>query len=310
VLANIWAGLGSKLADRWAAALFSPGLLYWAGVMLTWIYAYGQTPISRRGLLGAITSWSRSIGHLPAAALIILTIAALFVVTASGLVLQRASLPALRILEGYWPSWLSRLQGWSSRRLSDRIDRDVRRLRELGIGPLPQKETAERGRLERRRRRAPVDPALRMPTRAGNILRASESRPHARYGLEAVLCWPRLWLVLPDDARQEVIAARSALYLAVQAWLAGILFCIWAFWAWWAVPLGLAVAIGSYYLRILSASATYGDLVESCYDMHRGKLYAALRFGKPASPAAERSAGQSLSTYLRSGSVSGTPFSP
>ena len=117
-----------------------------------------------------------------------------------------------------------------------------------------------------------------MPTRAGNILRAAETRPRDRYGLETVLCWPRLWLVLPDDARQEVISARSALYLAVQAWLAGIVFCVWVFWAWWAVPLGLAVAIGVYYLRILGASETYGDLIGSCYDVHRSKLYEACAF--------------------------------
>jgi hypothetical protein len=308
VLASVWSGLGGKLADRWAAALFSPGLLYWAGVLLTWVYAYGGPEISKLGLVGAIANWSSPLGHLPVIAQILLAGAALFVVTASGLILQRASLPTLRILEGYWPLWLSVPQEWFRHRLSDRIDADVRRLRQLGMGTLESKETAERSRLEHRRRRAPVDTARRMPTRAGNILRAAETRPRDRYGLETTLFWPRLWLVLPDEARQEVIAARSVLYLAVQAWLAGIAFCLWAFWAWWAVPVGLTVAIGAYYLRILGACETYGDLVESCYDIYRGELYAALRFTKPASPAAERAAGQTLSTYLRSGSRSPTPF--
>jgi len=36
-----------------------------------------------------------------------------------------------------------------------------------------------------------------MPARLRSILRAAESYPPRRCGLNLIVCWPRLWLVLP-----------------------------------------------------------------------------------------------------------------
>lgn len=127
-------------------------------------------------------------------------------------------------------------------------------------------------------------PAQRMPTRLGNVLRAAELRPGSRYGLDAVTCWPRLWLLLPKDSRQEVAAARTGLYLSVQSWLCGVAFSVFVVWAWWAPVVGLTVAWVTYYTRMLAAARTYGTLIESCFDIHRGLLYAALNWPRPANP--------------------------
>ncbi len=47
----------------------------------------------------------------------------------------------------------------------------------------------------------PVDRDTLLPTRLGNLLRAAEEYPNIRYGLETFTVWPRLWMVLPDSAR-------------------------------------------------------------------------------------------------------------
>ncbi|MGB9940487.1 hypothetical protein [Methanosarcina sp.] len=47
----------------------------------------------------------------------------------------------------------------------------------------------------------PIDRNNLLPTRLGNLLRAAEEYPTIRYGLETFTVWPRLWMVLPDSAR-------------------------------------------------------------------------------------------------------------
>jgi hypothetical protein len=58
----------------------------------------------------------------------------------------------------------------------------------------PESATAEQltvfARLDSRRRRRPSDPNRLLPTQIGSILRAAETRPADRYGLDAVVVWP------------------------------------------------------------------------------------------------------------------------
>lgn len=65
----------------------------------------------------------------------------------------------------------------------------------------------------------PSQPNRLMPTKLGNILRAAESRPYDKYGLDAVICWSRLWLLLPDGVKKELQEARSNLNTAARFWL-------------------------------------------------------------------------------------------
>jgi hypothetical protein len=146
-----------------------------------------------------------------------------------------------------------------------------------------------------------------MPTRLGNILRAGEARVASHYGLDPIISWPRLWLVLPAAARKEVTATRASLYLAVQAAICGAAFVPLAAWAWWAAPLGVAVAVWAYHAQALTAAARYSDMVESCYDLHRRLLYESLRWPVPNSPAEELAQGVQVTAYLRSGSTAATP---
>jgi len=310
VLGDLWKGLGGKLADRWLAALFSPAFAFWLGGFATWLYAYGASAVAREGWVGALKRWTAGVQGLPVVAQGLLVVGPLLLVTLFGLLLQQMSWPVLRLMEGYWPRPLDPPRERLRARLSSRTDRLLPRLRELSARPAAQLsagELAERGRLARRYQSVPPVPAQRMPTRLGNVLRAAELRSSSRYGLDAVTCWPRLWLLLPEAVRQEVVTARSALYLAIQVWILGVVFPIWSFWAWWAAPLGLFIAVLTYYGRILPAARIYGDLILSCYDVHRGLIYSALRWPLPAHPAEEIRFGKRISAYLTAGSREESP---
>lgn len=309
-----WSGIGGKLADRFTTALFSPVFGLWVVLGVAFFSDHGQPTVQRYGWLGAIRTWSLSLTGLPAVVQIALALVPLLVLVVTALFVTRASLPVVRLLEGYWWPVLDRPRGFLLARLSRRCDADLARLRVLAARPgaeLTADELAERGRLERRRWRTPLDPRYRMPTRLGNAMRAAELRPSVRYGLDAVVCWPRLWLLLPDATRQDIAAARASLYLRVQVWLCGVLAILGTIWAWWALPLGVAVALVTYYGPILGAAGTYADLVGATYDVHRRLLYDALRWPYPASPAAEQAAGIRLTLYLSVGSRQPDPiFTP
>ena len=141
-----------------------------------------------------------------------------------------------------------------------------------------------------------------MATRLGNRLRAAETRPDDRYGLDAITCWPRLWLVVPQAAQDEVTAARRALDACAEVWLWAALFCGWGVLSWWTVPVGVVVAAGAY-RAILAAAGVYAELVVACYDLNRTALYRALRWPVPGTPAEERTAGRELTRYLARGAA-------
>lgn len=309
MLGDFWKGFGGKLADRWVAALLSPAFLFWTGALIAWLWGHQSATIRNQGWHAGLVAWAKDLQGLPGLVQGGYVALLLIVITLSGLILQQASFPVVRLLEGYWPRWLDGVAQRRRDRLSQRINADTTQLRALvaaSPNSLSARQVAERGRLESRRRRAPAAATSRMPTRLGNTLRAAEVRVQSRYGLDPIICWPRLWLLLPNTAREEVAAAYAALLLSAQVLLCGALFTVWGIWAWWAPLLGLLTAIGSY-LRMLRAATIVADLVESCYDVHRALLYASLRWPPPANPQAERREGARLTAYLNAGSRQPTP---
>lgn len=142
-------------------------------------------------------------------------------------------------------------------------------------------------------------PSQLMPTRLGNILRAAEQRPLEKYGLDAIICWPRLWLLLPEAVKKDLQEARADLNSAARVWLWSLLFLIWAtLGAWWAIPLGILSALFAYYGWAIAAATTYGDLIEATFDLYRPLLYQSLRWNLPPEPDEERRVGRQLTEYL------------
>jgi len=143
-----------------------------------------------------------------------------------------------------------------------------------------------------------------MPTKLGNTLRAAELNSADNYGLDAIVCWRRLWLLLPEDVKKELTDARADLDMGVRVFIWGGLFLIWLIWApaWWIFLILLALSISavtfSYFFMMIGAAEIYGSLLESTFDLYRSSLYKSLRWPSPSKPSEEKSSGESLTAYL------------
>ncbi len=281
-------GISGKLAEQWVATLLTPAVVFWAGGAAAALQRYGWPTLS--------TQFS----HYPEPLQIGLLVATLSLITASAFVVQRFDLPVLRWLEGYWPRWLRPLRHWCIRRAirhSEWVSDRWQTLARLDPAHLTPDQRDELIQLDWQQLHTPLANQM-MPTRLGNILRAAEQRPLEKYGLDAIICWSRLWLLLPDAVKQDLQAARADLNAAARIWLWSLLFTLWsAAGALWAIPLGLLSALYAYRWAI-AAAQTYGDLIEASFDLYRHLLYQSLRWQLPADPAEERRVGQQLTTYL------------
>lgn len=303
MLTAFWDTVGSKLADRWMGASI-PALVFWLGGLGTWIYHEG-------GLhdLSAQTRWLQR--QTPSIQVLVILIT-LLAVGASAAVVSQLAAPTLRLLEGYWPPWTGPLRRHLAHRLACRAGAEAPAWQRAyaAVQP-PNTPNAEQFsvyiRLERRRRRRPLAPGYFMPTRIGNILRAAERRPVEKYGLETIILWPRLWLLLPETTRQELLSARTSLDNAVITAIWGLLFCAFTPFTPLAIPIGLAVATLAITAVLPGRAQVFGDLIEAAYDLHRSALYRQLRWPLPPNPEDERQEGLRVTEYLWRGSDDPTP---
>jgi hypothetical protein len=298
MLSSFWDAVGGKLADRWAAVAGST-VVFWTGGVLAWAFAG-----SGWARLTDVTDW---LDRQKTAGQIAVLLGALVLVGASAVVVQRLSTPVLRLLEGYWPRWMNRPRRTLVEDAQQRAQKDndawqsLKAQIESPAVPTPE-QLLELAELERRIHHRPSTPNRLLPTRVGNILRTAETRPADKYGLEAVIVWSRLWLVLPEATRQELSTARTSLDGSVAAVVWGVLFCGFTPLAWWALPLGLAVAVGAVLWWVPTRAEVFADLVEATYDLHRIALYRQLRWPLPANPHLEHTSGEQVTKYLVRGS--------
>lgn len=299
-LSSITEGFSGKLGEQWLATLFTPALLFWAGGCIAWA--------SRPHLTwGNWEALKRSVLALDSVQQLVLAIIALLLVAASSTIAERFTLPLLRLFEGYWPRWTRRLSdylaaSWERKRrtldaewqpLADRAEQKM----------LSRDELSRYVKLERRLHEIPVDATYLMPTGFGNVLRAAERRPYDNYGLDGVICWPRLWLVMQDSVKNDITDARSRLNASTRLTFWALAFAIWVIWTPFAIVPAVAGALYGYRLMIEDAR-TYAQLIEAAYDVGHRALYRSLGWFYPANAAVEQERGIALTSYIWRGSDS------
>ena len=302
--------VGGKLAEQWVAALLTPAFCFWSGGILAWVLDNDTSQLQQY------------LEALEAPLQLALLAVALLIIAASAFAIQQIESSCLRFLEGYyWPRWFIPL-GWLRCKL---LKRQEKRLQKLKVRwetlshqryqqTISQKNdtTYETIRelylLEYQRRWIPSQAEYLMPTALGNVLRAAEQRSWHKYRLDSVVCWPCLWLLLPDNARSDVHKARESLNSSVRLWVWSILFVlVWTWWVWWAIPIGLGTAFFAHQ-RMLSFARSYGNLIEATFDLYRIELYKALRWSLPKTSKEEKEQGELLTEYLWRGSIRNITF--
>jgi hypothetical protein len=131
------------------------------------------------------------------------------------------------------------------------------------------------------------------PTLLGNILAGYEAYPGDRYGMDSVFYWPRLWMVVDKDVKEEInkswAVADGLLNLSAVSFLASLLWlgaaiaveldflnprflpCHDFFVALGAIVAWFALGYGLYRLS-LPFHRQNGEVFKSLFDLHRDKL--------------------------------------
>lgn len=289
---KFWDKFAEGVVGQWTAQKWGPVLVFWVVGVLSWGCANGWP---------GIEAWFKNIDKT------VLILAGLLLAGVSTTASRWCERPVIRICEGYWFGWLGIfhacfVKGIQKDRAALQDQWDALETRVRSGAALTLDEEAEKIRLDLALREYPVSDALLMPTTLGNRLRAAEEYPYERYGLEPLTCWPRFWLVLPDDTRKTLAAARSDLNDGAGLLFWSLLTACWAILCPWAILALVVVPIA--YQHMTAAALTYGDMIRAAFDLHRFRLYEALKFPLPTSVHAEKPAGAQLTEFLMRGTVS------
>jgi hypothetical protein len=123
-----------------------------------------------------------------------------------------------------------------------------------------------------------------LPTRFGNILRASERYPVTRYSIDPIIFWPRLFPLLPEQFRAdygefvdayEFSIVLSFLTLVSAAVLGLIMILTIQPWYVFALTIGLGwTGSVAFYRGACSGGIEYGEQLRTAFDVYRGELLA------------------------------------
>jgi hypothetical protein len=294
MLDKFWESIGTNLAGRWLDHIFGPAFLFWAGGLGLYAWQTGWQ---------ALLTDAQALTQFQQISWIIL---GLLVLVFSSLLVQAIRFPVLRLLEGYWPWPFTYPSSWivaARKRFFNKRYEELRHLKASEEkGTLSAGQPEKLARLEEWAHWYPAQSDDLLPTALGNILRARERTPGRKYGLDAVICWPRLWPLLPEIVRTDVSTARSSLDRMVELWFWGLLFLAWTVWTPWAAVIGMLWMIITYGMAIQAAMA-YGDLFETAFDLHRLSLYDAIGWSRPASIKEEKGQGKQLTEFLWRGTA-------
>lgn len=294
MLDKFWESIGSDLAEQWIEYIFGPAFLFWSGGLALLAWQIDWKPLQQN---------TQTLTAFQQGSIIVL---GLLVLVFSSMVVKAIRFPILRILEGYWP-WPFSYLGLGLLAIQKYFYKNkYAKLRHLKVNEAQREPNAKEQekliKLDVWSHWNPTKSSDLLPTRLGNILRARERAPERRYGLDAIVCWPRLWSLLPENMRGDISSSRSALDRLVELWLWGALFLLWTLVNPWAILISVVWMVVVYDMSTQAAMA-YGDLIETAFDLYRMPLYDALAWPRPKNSDEEKTLGKELTEFLWRGTV-------
>jgi hypothetical protein len=275
---------GQKLADRWAALLAVPGLLYLAAVIAAAVLRQ-RNALSYPDLSRTIGAWATGPALKSAGGTALIIAAVLAGSLAAGLVAAAGG----RLVESLWTmSGDQPPAKWLAGRRRDRS------ARQKAIADTSDDPAVVRKAITRANRICLVEPAC--PTWIGDRLHACHVRIDKTYGLDLAATWPRLWLMVPDTVRAELGAARDAFSAAARLAAWAVLYLVLVIWWWPAAAIAVIAGIAGV-IKGRQAAANLADLIESAVDLHSAELAAQL--GEQANGPVTPIVGKRLTTRMR-----------
>jgi hypothetical protein len=287
-----------KLFDRsFFIGFFLPASLLFSGSLAN-VFAFGFISdkfiefLSKKSTLGATTS--------------------IVIVWLLSILLMAFNRPIIRLLEGYGDLNPFRvLLGRERENFKTQAEPHLRRMnnvldaRRQGV---PESEEFSELSVWQTTSNYPEEVALVLPTRLGNVMRAYERYSDVVYGIEAIVVWPRLFMLIPEQARERIRDGEALFHFAVNMLLAGTLTL--------ATSVGMIIDI-LYYNGVADASKLFsfpiiavlalgvfftwfswwvlpdtarqrGEQVKSTFDLYRSNLADALGLQLPDTEAEER----------------------
>lgn len=175
----------------------------------------------------------------------------------------------------------------------------------------------EHAKLEEKRPRQDLPHAVHRvcPTSFGNAYAVAEEYAYERYGIDAVLIWPRLRELMHDAVpahSERITAQKIALDLALNFTLICAVLALEAALTLrfgpaghrglllWLVLLAGVLCVG-FYRSSVGAVAALGELVKNSFDFHRQLVLKALELQAPAQLIVEQAVWVQLMAFIRRG---------
>jgi hypothetical protein len=293
-LAGLTKPAGEGFSPRFVVVGYLPSLAAAVFLLLViWAGAPGPLTWSRAWRTAAGLGVGEAIGL--AVALTLLAVA-----------LMPLQLSMVRLLEGYWPRVLRPLDHLLRRGQRSRRRRLAKRAELPPSEPTPAQILAAGLAGTQLGLRYPTEDHVRA-TALGNVLAAAEQRAGTNYGWDAVVAWPRLYLVLTDPVRAVVDARRDSLDSAARLAFTGALTTVASLgllarsgWWWLLALVPLCVGWLSY-LGAVRAAIAYGEAIIVAFDLGRFTLLDALHLPLPPNRTSEQRLAEGLCLQWRQG---------
>ncbi|MEU5225452.1 hypothetical protein AB0G55_22840 [Streptomyces toyocaensis] len=268
--------LSKKAAERWAAVLLGPGLLFVACVLVGrhqgFTHAFDLAHL--RAYVRSVSTdkaYQEPAGLVMAASVVLFgaAVAGLAASSAGGLV-ERLWLPAG---PSRWANLLVRWRVWRwNRREREYRTAETEAQRELVRNRLRGIDTPSRsGELRRLllRRDAYSEREPDQPTWMAQRMAGATDRVAKRYRMDLAEIWPHIWCVADSQVRDDIQGVRDTLAGAgrTTAWGGGLLGVAAVTYWWPAAALGLVLLITGH-RRGRAAVDTLVPLVESAVDLY------------------------------------------
>jgi hypothetical protein len=245
--------------------------------------------------------------------------AAVFTVFLVAVVLQPFQVAFVRLLEGYWTerglvgaTGRMLIQHHLRRKATLHYEAEAQDPQPIGTALATVREHQRRarairaraGRAEDQLRDYPTDEEALLPTGLGNILRAGEETAGARYGLDAMTVYPRLYPYLSprlDAAMNEqldMIDTMAAMCLAFTGATLAASPLLGRLDLWSLLPAVLVLAAVFAYLAAKAAARDHTVLLSTAIDLHRFDMLEHLHYPLPRNVETEYDLNFQLTTFL------------